>query len=71
MIFHGQTFSLLTDILRFFIVKQRCFFFKEINIQNLELHEHVQEAELLHIYVLLKIVLRSVASLKCSDRPKI
>lgn len=46
-------------------------FFKEINIQNLELHEHVQEAELLHIYVLLKIVLRSVASLKCSDRPKI
>lgn len=47
------------------------FFFKEINIQNLELHEHVQEAELLHIYVLLKIVLRSVASLKCSDRPKI
>lgn len=71
MIFHGQTFSLLTDILRFFIVKKLVFFFKEINIQNLELHEHVQEAELLHIYVLLKIVLRSVASLKCSDRPKI
>ena len=70
MIFHGQTFSLLTDILRFFIVKKKVFF-KEINIQNLELHEHVQEAELLHIYVLLKIVLRSVASLKCSDRPKI
>ena len=70
MIFHGQTFSLLTDILRFFIVIKWCFF-KEINIQNLELHEHVQEAELLHIYVLLKIVLRSVASLKCSDRPKI
>ena len=70
MIFHGQTFSLLTDILRFFIEKKWCFF-KEINIQNLELHEHVQEAELLHIYVLLKIVLRSVASLKCSDRPKI
>ena len=61
MIFHGQTFSLLTDIL----------IFKEINIQNLELHEHVQEAELLHTYELLKIVLRSVASLKCSDRFRI
>lgn len=70
MIFHGQTFSLLTDILGFFYCKKMVFF-KEINIQNLELHEHVQEAELLHIYVLLKIELRSVASLKCSDRPKI